>query len=169
MVEKRTVWWCEDLESGARDRIPADELATEPLPTVTETVTDTLSNLSAAGPCTQATQAQAHRGLGRAMDRGAVGRGSGLPCGQRAACESPGSASSLSRWCTEDRAKYGLDGWCLHEFRHTYLTLLAIQGVHPKVMQELAEHYSSQISMDTYTHVNMDSKRQAVDIVSAVF
>ena len=77
--------------------------------------------------------------------------------------------TSLSRWWTEDRAKYGLDGWCLHEFRHTYLTLLAIQGVHPKVMQELAGHYSSQISMDIYTHVNMDSKRQAVDIVSAVF
>lgn len=77
--------------------------------------------------------------------------------------------TSLSRWWTEDRAKYGLDGWCLHEFRHTYLTLLAIQGVHPKVMQELAGHYSPQISMDIYTHVNMDSKRQAVDIVSAVF
>ncbi|HAM16813.1 MAG TPA: site-specific integrase [Eggerthellaceae bacterium] len=77
--------------------------------------------------------------------------------------------TSLSRWWTEDRAKYGLDGWCLHEFRHTYLTLLAIQGAHPKVMQELAGHYSSQISIDIYTHVNMDSKRQAVDIVSAVF
>ena len=77
--------------------------------------------------------------------------------------------TSLSCWWTEDRAKYGLDGWCLHEFRHTYLTLLAIQGVHPKVMQEFAGHYSSQISMDIYTHVNMDSKRQAVDIVSAVF
>lgn len=77
--------------------------------------------------------------------------------------------TSLNRWWAEDRAKYGLDGWCLHEFRHTYLTLLAIQGVHPKVMQELAGHYSSQISMDIYTHVNMDSKRQAVDIVSAVF
>lgn len=51
--------------------------------------------------------------------------------------------TSLSRWWTEDRGKYGLDGWCLHEFRHTYLTLLAINGVHPKVMQELAGHYSS--------------------------
>lgn len=77
--------------------------------------------------------------------------------------------TSLSRWWTEDRPKYGLDGWCLHEFRHTYLTLLAISGVHPKVMQELAGHYSSQISMDIYTHVNMDSKREAVNAVSAVF
>lgn len=77
--------------------------------------------------------------------------------------------TSLSRWWTEDRGKYGLDGWCLHEFRHTYLSLLAINGVHPKVMQELAGHYSSQISMDIYTHVNMDSKREAVAAVSKVF
>ena len=34
-------------------------------------------------------------------------------------------------------------------------------GVHPKVMQELAGHYSSQITMDIYTHVNMDAKREA--------
>jgi integrase len=75
----------------------------------------------------------------------------------------------LGRWWVLDRGSYGLDGWCLHEFRHTYLTLLAISGVHPKVMQELAGHYSAQISLDIYTHVNMDSKREAVDAVSKVF
>jgi integrase len=77
--------------------------------------------------------------------------------------------TSLSRWWTEDRGKYGLDGWCLHELRHTYLTLLALNGVHPKVMQELAGHYSSNITMDIYTHVNMDAKREAVTAVSKVF
>lgn len=77
--------------------------------------------------------------------------------------------SSLSRWWTEDRVKYGLEGWCLHELRHTYLTMLAKSGVHPKVMQELAGHYSSQITMDIYTHVNMDAKRDAVAAVSKAF
>lgn len=77
--------------------------------------------------------------------------------------------SSLSRWWTTDRKGLGLDGWCLHELRHTYLTLLAMNGVHPKVMQELAGHYSSQITMDIYTHVNMDSKRQAVAALSGAF
>lgn len=76
--------------------------------------------------------------------------------------------STLSRWWTEDRTKYGLEGWCLHEFRHTYLTMLALSGVHPKVMQELAGHYSSQITMDIYTHVDMDAKRDAVAAVSKV-
>lgn len=76
---------------------------------------------------------------------------------------------ALSRWWTRDRAKFGLDGYTLHELRHTYLTLLALNGVHPKVMQELAGHYSSQITMDIYTHVNMDAKRAAVEAVSKVF
>jgi integrase len=44
-----------------------------------------------------------------------------------------------------------------------------MNGVHPKVMQELAGHYSSQITMDIYTHVNMDSKRQAVAALSGAF
>ena len=76
---------------------------------------------------------------------------------------------SLSRWWTEDRAKFGLEDFSFHELRHTYLTLLAMNGVHPKVMQELAGHYSSQITMDIYTHVNMDAKRAAVDAVSKAF
>jgi integrase len=44
-----------------------------------------------------------------------------------------------------------------------------MSGVHPKVMQELAGHYSSQITMDIYTHVNMEAKREAVAAVSKVF
>ena len=44
-----------------------------------------------------------------------------------------------------------------------------MNSVHPKVMQELAGHYSPQITMDIYTHVNMDSKRQAVATLSCAF
>lgn len=47
--------------------------------------------------------------------------------------------------------------------------MLAMSGVHPKVMQELAGHYSSQITMDIYTHVNMDAKRDAMKAVSRKF
>ncbi|WP_302395968.1 hypothetical protein [Eggerthella sinensis] len=38
-----------------------------------------------------------------------------------------------------------------------------------RVMQELAGHYSSSITMDIYTHVNMDAKREAETAVSKVF
>lgn len=76
--------------------------------------------------------------------------------------------TSLSRWWEEDRGAFGLEGWNLHELRHTYLTLLARKGIHPKVMQELAGHASSKITMDIYTHVNMDAKREAVSKLFAV-
>ena len=48
----------------------------------------------------------------------------------------------------------------LRELGHTYLTMLALSDVRPKVMQELAGHCSPQITMDIYTHVNMDAKRE---------
>ena len=77
--------------------------------------------------------------------------------------------SSLSRWWSEDREGYGLATFTLHELRHTYLTMLARSNVHPKVMQELAGHYSCQITMDIYTHVNMLAKQEAVSAVSELF
>jgi integrase len=76
---------------------------------------------------------------------------------------------AMSRWWSLARDGYGLSGFTLHELRHTYLTLLAESGVHPKVMQELAGHSSSQITMDIYTHVNLEAKREAVDMVSKIF
>lgn len=84
-------------------------------------------------------------------------------------CGTRVNPATLSTWWTNDRARFGLEGYTLHELRHTYLTLLAMNGVHPKVMQELAGHYSSQTTMDIYTHVNMDAKRDAVAAVSKVF
>lgn len=51
------------------------------------------------------------------------------------------------------------------EFRE----FVAAKDEKAKVMQELAGHYSSNITMDIYTHVNMDAKREAVTAVSKVF
>jgi integrase len=76
---------------------------------------------------------------------------------------------NLSHWWNRSRGGFGLEGWSLHELRHSYLSLLAFNGVHPKVMQALAGHSSSKITMDIYTHVNMDAKRMALEAVSSVF
>ncbi len=86
-----------------------------------------------------------------------------------AKCSERIKPSSLSRWWPLERGNYCLDGSSLHELGHTCLTLLAEEGVHPKAMQELAGHYSSQITMDVCTHANMDAKREAVASVSKLF
>ena len=67
-----------------------------------------------------------------------------------------------------DRKPLGVDGWCLHELRHSYLSMLALEGVHPKVMQDLAGHADSRTTMDIYTHVNMSQKRCAADALEAI-
>ena len=67
-----------------------------------------------------------------------------------------------------DRKSLGVEGWCLHELRHSYLSMLALEGVHPKVMQDLAGHADSRTTMDIYTHVNMSQKRCAADALEAV-
>ena len=46
---------------------------------------------------------------------------------------------------------------------------LAVNGVHPKVMQELAGHARMATTLEIYTHVNMDAKREAMRAVSDVF
>ena len=79
------------------------------------------------------------------------------------------SPNVLEAWWVRDREMFGLDGWAFHELRHSYLSALALKGVHPKVMQELAGHASSEITMEIYTHVNMDAKRAAADVVCDLF
>lgn len=46
--------------------------------------------------------------------------------------------------------------------------VLGVEGVHPKIMQELAGHSSSKTTMDIYTHVNMSQKRCAADAIETV-
>lgn len=53
--------------------------------------------------------------------------------------------------------------------RHTFLTLAAKQGVYPSVMQRLAGHSNARVTMEIYTHVNLDAKRDAMKALEQIF
>ena len=76
---------------------------------------------------------------------------------------------ALSQWWRNHRKKYGLEGWTLHGLRHSFLSLAAAQGVHPSVMMRLAGHKNPNITMKIYTHVNMESKREAMEAMQAAY
>lgn len=76
---------------------------------------------------------------------------------------------SFSTWWRNHSKDLGMQGWTLHELRHSFLSLAAASGVHPAIMQQLAGHRSAQTTMDIYTHVNMDSKRAAVMAMQDAF
>ena len=87
-------------------------------------------------------------------------------------CDAYGKRSKpqhVSEWWKRHRGRLGLEGWTLHELRHTFLTVAARNGVHPSVMQHLAGHTTSRITMDIYTHVNMEQKRAAMDAMQGAF
>ena len=50
-----------------------------------------------------------------------------------------------------------------HSLRHTFSTLLALSGVHPKVAQKLMRHSDPRLTMNIYTHLPSDQERAGVN------
>jgi integrase len=51
---------------------------------------------------------------------------------------------------------------------HTAATLLLLQGVHPKVVSEMLGHASVSITLDLYSHVLPDMRRDAMEAMEAM-
>jgi len=49
-----------------------------------------------------------------------------------------------------------------HSLRHTFITNLAMSGVHPRIAQALARHSSIELTMNRYTHVAMGNMASAL-------
>lgn len=56
----------------------------------------------------------------------------------------------------------------LHDLRHTHATLALRAGVHPRVVQERLGHANVSVTLDTYSHVDMDMQAMAAARVSAL-
>jgi len=55
-----------------------------------------------------------------------------------------------------------------HYLRHTFATKLLEAGEHPKVVQEILGHSKISTTMDTYSHVSMNLKTSAVDVMGNI-
>ena len=58
--------------------------------------------------------------------------------------------------------KLGLDSVRFHDLRHTHATVMLLQGVHPKVVQERLGHAKISTTMDLYSHVMPSMQKDAV-------
>ena len=59
--------------------------------------------------------------------------------------------------------KLGLDNVRFHDMRHTHATIMLLQGVHPKVVQERLGHSKMGTTMDLYSHVMPSMQKEAVE------
>jgi integrase len=62
----------------------------------------------------------------------------------------------------------GLPRIRLHDLRHTHATLALHAGVHPRVVQERLGHANVSITLDTYSHVDLDLQAAAAAQVAAL-
>ena len=72
------------------------------------------------------------------------------------------SPRNFTRTFAQIRKKAGLEGVSPHVLRHTFATRLSDLGVHPRVAQQLLGHANMQLTMEVYTHPDMQQRLQAV-------
>ena len=63
--------------------------------------------------------------------------------------------------------KAGLPVIRFHDLRHTFATLLLIEGVPVTVVSKMLGHASAKMTLDTYSHVLPDSLDEASDAMEA--
>lgn len=64
--------------------------------------------------------------------------------------------------------RLGLPKIRLHDLRHTHATLALQAGVHPRVVQERLGHSNVSITLNTYSHVDLDMQAAAAAAVSTL-
>lgn len=73
------------------------------------------------------------------------------------------SVHYLGVWWQKHRGDFGLEGWTLHELRHSFVTLLSESGASMSAMRELAGHKSASTTIGVYAHASRAEKRDAVE------
>lgn len=68
----------------------------------------------------------------------------------------------------EKSKKEKLVNFCPHMTRHTYTTLAYSAGVDVKAVSEMLGHSSTSVTLDTYTHLTDDKKREQEEIVKKI-
>jgi integrase len=75
---------------------------------------------------------------------------------------------TLSYTFEREVRRAGLPTIRLHDLRHTHATLALRAGVHPRVVQERLGHANVSITLDTYSHVDLDMQAVAAARVAAL-
>lgn len=81
----------------------------------------------------------------------------------------PQDGSNVTKYWNKILTKAGVDHVVLHGTRHSFVTRLAEQNIHPKVAQKSLGHKEMATTMDIYTQVSKDMVDTARDVIADVF
>ena len=76
---------------------------------------------------------------------------------------------NLTRQCKAVLKRAELPDIRFHDLRHTAVSLLVAQGVHPRVVMEILDHSQRSLTMDTYAHVLPEAQQEAAVLMDTLF
>lgn len=77
----------------------------------------------------------------------------------------------ITKKYNEEAKERGLEQigeFCPHMARHTYTSLAYSAGADVKIVSQILGHASTAVTMDTYTHLTEDKKRQQEEVVQTI-
>lgn len=162
------LWWDDiDLDAGtlrvrrALQRQRADGLVfTEPK------TARSRRTVSLPAPLVASLRAHRSHQLQERLLAGSMWRGS--DCVFTTECGSPIDPPNDYRLFKQLLVAAGLREVRLHDLRHTAASLLLLQGVAPRVVMEVLGHSQISLTMNTYSHVVPELKRDAADRMGEV-
>ncbi len=80
----------------------------------------------------------------------------------------PVTPQTLDRYHRRMCERAGVPRCRMHDTRHSAATLLMARGVHPKIVADILGHSSVMITLDTYSHVEVNMQRAASESLRSV-
>ena len=65
-------------------------------------------------------------------------------------------------------ASIGYPGFRFHDLRHTYATLMMKNGVSPKIVSNILGHCDVSVTLDIYSHPDIESQRVCLDVLKTL-
>ena len=82
-----------------------------------------------------------------------------------------GLAAALAAWYNKEAEKNGtekIEDFCPHRARHTYTSLAYEAGADVKMVSQILGHASTSVTLDTYTHLTEDKKKEQNDVIQTI-
>ena len=76
--------------------------------------------------------------------------------------------NSITRYFHELSSRIGLPRIRFHDVRHTYATIMMEHDVHPKTVQQILGHSSIKVTLDLYSHANVNQQNAALTVLKKI-
>ncbi len=162
------LWWDDiDLDAGTlRVRRALQRQRAKGLVFTEPKTARSRRTVSLPAPLVDALRAHRSRQLQERLLAGSMWKG--VDCVFTTECGAPIDPRNDYRMFKELLVQAGLREVRLHDLRHTAASLLLLQGVAPRVVMEVLGHSQISLTMNTYSHVVPELKRDAADRMGEV-